>query len=287
MTRLRISKDLAARLQAALAEDVRGGDVTSMATIPEEARGRARMVAKKAGVICGTDVVRAIFRFVDPKIRCQVAAGDGDGVDEGVEIMEISGALRSILTGERVALNFIQRMSGVATLTRQYVEPLAGTKTRIYDTRKTNPLWRDLDRHAVRCGGGENHRYCLDDMILIKDNHIDASGSVGEAVRRARSWRHAGGAKRRRIQIMAETRNLDEVGQALEAGADFIMLDNMTNGQVGKAVALINGQVPVEVSGAIRPGRVAALAALGVDRISVGALTHSAPSLDISLLYAE
>ncbi len=284
---MRISEDLAERLRAALAEDVRGGDVTSEAIIPSDARGAARMVAKQPGVISGIEVAREIFRRADPAIQLIVKAPDGTVVETGDVILELVGPLRSILTGERVALNFLQRMSGTATLTRHYAEPLKGTPTRVYDTRKTNPLWRDLDRFAVLCGGGANHRYCLDDMILIKDNHIDVAGSVGEAVRRARAWREADAAHRGAIAIMAETRNQAEVTEALAAGADYIMLDNMSDDAVAAAVAWVAGRVPLEVSGSVSPERMARLAQLGIDRVSVGALTHSAPGLDISLLYGK
>jgi len=294
---LKLGASLVARLRAALAEDVRRGDVTSQATIGAGARGRAVVRAKKSGVVCGLTVASAVFRLADRRVRCVPKAADGDRVRLGGVVMEIAGPLRAILLAERVALNFVQRMSGVATLTARYVEAVKGTRAGIYDTRKTNPLWRDLDRYAVRCGGGQNHRYCLDDMILIKDNHIDAAGSVGEAVRRARQWRQAGKGIRRRLKIMAETRNLDEVRQALEAGADFTMLDNMNNAQIRRAVALVGrwtnrtdrtgrtgSRVPVEVSGGVTVARARTLARLGVGRISVGAITHSAPSLDISLL---
>ncbi|MCX7046099.1 MAG: carboxylating nicotinate-nucleotide diphosphorylase [Candidatus Sumerlaeota bacterium] len=280
-----LSRELMARLRAALEEDVRGGDVTSQATISTRTRGQAVMRVKASGVICGLPVARAIFRMASAGMRVRLLKQDGARVEPGDSVLEVAGSMRGILTAERVALNFVQRMSGVATLTARYADAAKGTRAGIYDTRKTNPLWRDLDRYAVRCGGGRNHRYCLDDMILIKNNHVDACGSVGEAVRRAREWRAQSRGARPRLKIMAETRTLDEVRQALSAGADYIMLDNMSDAQIRCAVALIAEQVPVEVSGGVTVARARILARLGVDRISVGALTHSAPALDISLAY--
>lgn len=286
---LRIDADLRRRLEAALAEDVRNGDVTSEATLGPDARGRARMRAKAEGVICGLTVARAVFRAADPSLRCRLLSADGSCVARDDAVFEVAGSMRGILRGERVALNFVQRLSGVATLTAAFVEALGGPDALVgvYDTRKTTPLWRDLERHAVRCGGGRNHRYCLDDMILIKDNHIDAAGSVGEAVTRARQWRSEGDARRRRLKIMSETRALDEVRQALEAGADLILLDNMSNAAIRRAVEVVDGRVPLEVSGSVSLRRAASLATLGVDRVSIGALTHSAPALDISLLIED
>lgn len=281
---LRIDKDLRKRLRAALAEDIRNGDATSMATIGARARGSAVMKAKADGVVSGLTVARAVFQEVDASLRCKMIARDGDYVAPGDVLMTVSGRLRSVLSGERVALNFLQRLSGVATLTSRFALAVEGTNAGVYDTRKTTPLWRDLERHAVVCGGGRNHRYCLDDMILIKDNHVDAAGSVSAAVEQARAWRRD---SKRRIEIMAETRTLDEIRQALEAGADYIMVDNMTLAQTRRALEIVGGRVPVESSGNVTPLRAEGLARAGVDRISVGALTHSAPALDISLTYQD
>ena len=283
-----IDDALRALLAAALVEDTGSGDVTTLATIPEDAQGAAVIVAKKSGVICGLTVAATIFKLANRDLKCEKMLSDGAEVYKGDVIMQVSGPLHGLLQAERVALNFLQRLSGIATLTDQYVQALDGPHTGIYDTRKTTPLWRELERYAVRCGGGRNHRFCLDDMILIKDNHVDASGGVGEAVRRAREWVNSqSDPARRKLRIMVEVRDLGETRAALAGGADLIMLDNMRQPMVEKALAIVNGKVPVEISGGLSPQRIMAMSGLRIDRISVGALTHSAPALDISLQYVK
>jgi nicotinate-nucleotide pyrophosphorylase (carboxylating) len=266
----------------ALREDVGPGDATSIATIPRDLPGTGRIFAKQAGVLCGLDVAREVFRLTDPRIRLTAVARDGAALRPGDDIARVAGPLRSILTGERLALNFLQQLSGVATLTRRYVEALrtAGSAIEVVDTRKTTPLWRELERHAVRVGGGHNHRFALYDMYLIKNNHADAAGGVGEALRRVA--RH--NARRRKPLLVAvEARDLDEVRAILQEGADLILLDNMAPEAVVKAARLIGRRAKTEITGGVTLERIERLAGLAVDRVSVGALTHSAPALDIAL----
>jgi nicotinate-nucleotide pyrophosphorylase (carboxylating) len=257
-------------LLAALREDVGAGDVTSRATIPAAARARAAYRAKQNLVVAGVDVIREIVRLVDPEIEFKGIAKDGASIAAGGILAEMKGAARSILTAERTSLNLLQRMCG-------YVDKIQGTRARIVDTRKTAPGLRVLDKHAVACGGGTNHRMGLFDGVLIKNNHIDFHPSVAEAVQEAR--RQLG----HLVKIEVEVRSLDELQTALNAGADVVLLDNFDPEQTRKAVALAGGRVPLESSGGITLDTVRGFAEAGVDYISVGALTHSVPAVDIHL----
>ncbi|NOX44170.1 MAG: carboxylating nicotinate-nucleotide diphosphorylase [Caldiserica bacterium] len=263
-------------IERALREDIGPGDVTTDATIPPEARGRGAIVAKAHGIICGLPVAAAVFRAVDGGISLSPRARDGEPVQPGDVVAEVEGPLRGILTAERTALNFLARLSGIATLTSRFVEAAAPYRAVILDTRKTTPGWRYLEKYAVRCGGGRNHRMGLYDMVLIKDNHIAACGSIAEAVRRVR----AAGVT---LPVEVEVRNLEELREALELGVDRILLDNFRVEEIAEAVRIAAGRVPLEASGGVRLENVAEIAATGVDYISVGALTHSAPALDLSL----
>jgi len=262
-------------IQLALEEDLgERGDVTSAVSIPVETTITGRITAKEAGVIAGLDLVVQVYAQIDPTVTVQTSVEDGATVEAGTVICEVSGLGRSVLSGERVALNFLQHLSGIASLTAQFVEAVDGTNTVILDTRKTTPGWRVLEKYAVRMGGGQNHRMGLYDMVLIKDNHIDAAGGITNAVNAARS---AG------LPIEVEVKNLDELREALTLGVDRILLDNMNLTQMQQAVTIAGGNVPLEASGNMTLNRVAAVAATGVNFISVGALTHSAPALDLSM----
>ncbi|MGQ9734650.1 MAG: carboxylating nicotinate-nucleotide diphosphorylase [Candidatus Bipolaricaulia bacterium] len=263
-------------IERALAEDLGPGDVTTEAIIPEGALGEGVILAKAGGVLSGLPVAGEVFRRVDPEILFTPEAQDGEPVAPGELVARLSGPLRGLLTGERVALNFLCRLSGIATLTSRFVEAIAPYRAVILDTRKTTPGWRALEKYAVRCGGGRNHRMGLYDMVLIKDNHIAAAGSITAAVERAR----AAGV---RLPIEVEVRTLEELEEALALGVDRILLDNMDLATLREAVALSKGQAELEASGGISLENVAEVAATGVDYISIGALTHSAPALDLSL----
>ena len=260
-----------------LAEDIGPSDVTSQAVIPSSARAAGRFVAKEPGVLAGVAVARECFLQLSSEIEFTAHKQSGDSFENGATLAEVSGPSRALLAAERTALNFLQRLCGIATLTRQFVDAIAGTPVQIVDTRKTTPGLRALDRAAVRAGGGKNHRYALYDGLLIKDNHIRLAGSIGAAVAAARVKAH------RLFKVEVETASLDQVREALAAGVDIIMLDNMTPDKMRKAVKLIGSRALIEASGGIDLHNVAAVAATGVDLISVGTLTHSAPSLDISL----
>ena len=260
---------------AALAEDIGAGDVTTDATVPADAVGVADLLVKEAGVVCGVCVAETTFRALDPDIRFESLASDGDVVDPPAVVARVSGSERAILTGERVALNFLGRLSGIATLTRRYVDALEGTGTTVLDTRKTTPGLRELEKYAVACGGGRNHRFGLDDAVLVKDNHLRAAGSVPAAVEFVRA------ASALPIEVECDT--LDQVAEALDVGVDAILLDNMSLEQLRDAVALTGGRVRLEASGGVTLDTIRAIAETGVDEISVGALTHSARSLDVSL----
>lgn len=262
----------------ALREDIGVGDVTSNAILTGEENGAARTIAKSELVVAGGDVFRETFRQVDPNLTFTILAAEGQEVGPGTLLAEISGSLKSILIAERTALNLLQRMCGIATATRAFVRAVAGTEARILDTRKTAPGLRFLDKYAVRIGGGQNHRFALYDGVLIKDNHIAAAGGITEAVRRARR----GVAHTLKIEV--EVRNLAELEEAIAAGADVIMLDNMSTDDMKTAVAASAGKVPLEASGNVTLDNVRAIAATGVNFISVGALTHSVQAADISLL---
>ena len=264
-------------IRRALEEDIRSGDVTTAYALTGGETGKATALAKEDLVVAGLDVFRDVFRLRDAGLSFRTALKDGDRVPRGTVLAVVQGSLASILTAERVALNLFQRMCGVATLTRQFVDAAAGTKAEILDTRKTMPGLRILDKYAVRVGGGRNHRYGLYDGILIKDNHIEAAGGIGKAVRRVRERAPL------LARIEVEARTLAEVREALAAGADVIMLDNMPVDAMRKAVALIDGRALVEASGNVTLVTVKAIASTGVDFISSGALTHSARASDISL----
>lgn len=274
---------LDALISRALAEDVGAGDWTTLWTFPPARRGEARIVAKAAGVVAGTEVARRVFAHVDPALEIAAARVDGAAVQHGHHVMTVRGDARGILTAERVALNFLQRLSGIATLTRRYVDAVAGIGARIIDTRKTTPGLRALEKAAVRAGGGANHRSGLSDMVLIKDNHIAAAGGIAAAVEAVRRQNSSG------LAVEVETTTLDEVDEALAAGVDRIMFDNMPLPRLRAAVARVRSyaeRVPeTEASGAITLDTVRAVAETGVDFISVGALTHSAPVLDLSLRF--
>ena len=267
-------------IDLALAEDIGPGDLTVMSVIPETATASGAMLLKSPGVISGLTVVTRVCARVDESISWQRLTSDGDRLEAGTEIGHIDGPARSVLTAERTALNFIQRLSGTATLTRQFVDAIAGTNTRIVDTRKTSPGMRVLEKRAVRDGGGSNHRIGLFDGVIIKDNHIAALGgdqSISEAVNRARAViPHT-------VKIEVEVANLSQLELALASGAEIIMLDNMSPDLMRQAVAITRGRAILEASGGVNLATVRAVAETGVDLISVGALTHSAPSLDISL----
>ncbi len=265
------------RIREWLAEDLGRGDVTTLLLVPPDLRGRGKIVAKAPGVLAGIGVAAEVFRLLDAGIRFDPKKGDGDELAPGQVVAELEGPLAAILGAERLALNLLQRLSGIATLTRAYVRAVAGTKAKILDTRKTTPGLRALEKYAVRVGGGQNHRFGLFDGILIKDNHIAAVGGVAEAVRRAK----AGAPHHLKVEV--EVRDLAELEAALSAGADLILLDNMDESTIREAVRLAGGRVPLEASGNMTLKRVRRVAEAGVDYISVGALTHSAPALDLSL----
>ncbi len=265
-------------LEAALAEDIHTGDITTLAVVPGKRDAGAILKAKESMVLAGIDVAARVFRLLDPAIRFTPRFSDGARLQSGDILAELQGDAAFLLQGERVSLNLLQRMCGVATLTSLYVEAVAGTRARIVDTRKTTPGLRVLEKYAVRVGGGINHRTGLYDGVLIKENHIAAAGGIAEAVRRARAYiPHT-------MKIEVETETLGEVGEALAAGADIIMLDNMDLAAMRQAVATIGGRALVEASGGVSLDTVRAIAETGVDIISVGALTHSARAMDISML---
>ena len=269
-------------VRMALAEDLgRAGDLTSQACIPEGARMRAVFAARAPGVMAGADCVRLALRALDPDATVEARVADGEAFDAGVALIEAEADARAFLAAERTALNLLGRLCGIATLTRAYVEAVAGTGARIADTRKTTPGLRALEKHAVACGGGTNHRFGLDDAILIKDNHVAVCGGVGEAVRRARAI--AG----HLVRVEVEVDGLDQLDEALAERPDVVMLDNFSledlREAVARAAASPKGAPVLEASGGVRLETVRAIAETGVDVISVGALTHSAPSLDIGL----
>jgi nicotinate-nucleotide pyrophosphorylase (carboxylating) len=273
---------LRTKVAEALAEDLgpEGHDVTTESVVPAASIAKAQLVSKEAGVVAGLLVAEEVFRQVDPRIAFLTHMADGSPTEPGNVLAEVHGPLRGLLMAERTALNFLQQLSGVATLTRRYVEQAASASSTVIvlDTRKTVPGLRPLQRYAVRCGGGTNHRYNLVDAVLIKDNHIAAAGGVAEAVRRARD---------RNLPVEVEVDDLDQLDEALRAGAEAILLDNLSPGQVAEAVRRARGRAVLEVSGGVSLATIAAYAATGVDRISVGGLTHSAPAIDISMEVIE
>jgi nicotinate-nucleotide pyrophosphorylase (carboxylating) len=260
----------------ALAEDVGSGDVTTEATVSADAVGTAEILVKEPGVVCGLAVAEATFCALDDEIRFDALVEDGTVVSEvPAAVATVSGAERTILTGERVALNFLGRLSGIATLTRRYADAVEGTGAAVLDTRKTTPGLRALEKYAVACGGGKNHRFGLDDAVLVKDNHLRAAGSIAAAVEGVRRLTD--------LPVEVECETLVQVEEALAAGVDAILLDNMPLDELRAAVAVTGGRARLEASGSITLDSIRAVAETGVDEISVGALTHSAPSLDVSL----
>jgi nicotinate-nucleotide pyrophosphorylase (carboxylating) len=267
-------------VERALAEDVGSGDVTTAATVPAEARARATITQKAPGMIFGLDIAEDVFRRLDPEVQVARLGPEGVWREQG-PVLEIDGRARALLTGERTALNFLQRLSGVATQAARYVTAIEGTGARVLDTRKTTPGLRDLEKRAVAAGGATNHRAGLYDAILIKENHAALAGGVAEAVRQARAAAPL-------LSVEVECRTLDEVREALDAGAGTpgftILLDNMAADQLRQAVELVGGRAKLEASGGVTLETIGEIARTGVDFISVGALTHSAPALDLSLL---
>lgn len=266
---------------AALEEDIGPGDATTLSTIPEDAQVRAAMAAREDLVLAGTGFAREAFRQLSSKAECKLLAPDGSRLSKGAAALSVSGPARALLTAERVALNFVQRLSGIATLTRQFVDAVAGTGAKILDTRKTTPGWRRFEKYAVACGGGQNHRFGLFDLILIKDNHLaalrgESPNPIAAAIRRARE-------NYPDLRVEAEADNLDQARQALDAGADIILLDNMSLDQLREAVRLASGRAKLEASGGVNLRTVRSIAETGVDFISAGAITHSARAVDLAL----
>ncbi len=264
-------------IRMALKEDITSEDVSANAVIGEEDAGSAELLCKSSGVLCGLWVFERAFKLLNPAVYLETTFKDGDYVEKGTKIGTVYGNLRALLGGERTALNYLQRMSGIATLTREYASVLEGTNTVLLDTRKTTPNMRLFEKYAVTVGGGKNHRYNLSDGVLLKDNHISAAGGVAKAVEAARAYAPFV----RKIEV--ETETLQQVRQAVDAGADIIMLDNMDDDTMKEAVSLIAGRAKTECSGNVTKERLKEIAAIGVDYVSCGALTHSAPIMDLSL----
>jgi nicotinate-nucleotide pyrophosphorylase (carboxylating) len=264
-------------VEAALREDIRSGDITTNSLIPADMQATALMRFRESGIVCGIGAAKSTFRLLDENIDLKVLLEDGAIVSAGEVALEIRGNARAILTAERVALNIVQHLSGIASATAQYVKETAGTKARIVEIRKTTPGLRLLEKYAVRCGGGHNHRYALDDMILIKDNHIALCGGIKNAISRARE--NVGHS----VKIEVECDTLDQVREALQVGAELILLDNMPPATLREAVEIVNGKALCEASGGINLQTVRGVAESGVDIISVGALTHSVRALDVGL----
>jgi len=266
-------------IERSLKEDIGTGDITTLSTIPAEKEITGRFLAKEDGILCGMEVCRAVFRFVSPDISLEEKFHDGDAIRKGDVIATVKGNARAILTGERLSLNLMQHMSGIATRTHEAVLQVAGTQARICDTRKTTPGLRVLEKYAVRCGGGSNHRFHLADGVLIKDNHIEAAGGIQNAVKMAReNIPHT-------LKIEVEVETFEQLQEALEAGAEIIMLDNMSCEDMKKAVKIIGGRAVTEASGNMGEKNLKEVAETGVDLISIGALTHSVRALDISLKF--
>src|SRR5690606_16601903 len=268
-------------ITAALVEDIGDGDHTSLATIPPYAVGEAQLIIKEQGVLAGVEEAQVIFREVDEALSVTIFKSDGDTVNIGDVVLTVKGSVHCILRAERLVLNIMQRMSGIATATRRVVDAIAGTGTKVLDTRKTTPLLRFLEKKAVAIGGGVNHRFGLYDMILIKDNHVDYAGGIRNAIVRANEYRKSMG---KHLDIEVEVRNLEEIKQVLaEGGVERIMLDNFYPAELRKAVTMINGRLVTEAFGGITIDNIRDYASAGVDFISIGALTHSVKSLDMSL----
>ena len=264
-------------IELCIKEDIGDGDHTSLSCIPSDEHGRMRLLCKQEGIIAGIEIAQVVFHRLDPEMEFEQVLSDGDRVKPGDVAFYVSGRLRSLLQAERIILNIMQRMSGVATQTAVYVDRLAGLHTRVLDTRKTTPGMRVFEKAAVEIGGGSNHRYNLSDGVMLKDNHIDAAGGVKAAVEAAKEYAPFV----RKIEV--ETENLDMVREAVEAGADIIMLDNMTPDEMAEAIRIIDGRAETECSGNMTKENIATITKLGVDYVSSGALTHSAPILDLSL----
>ena len=275
------AREIRRAVQSALAEDIGSGDATTLATVPANAQAVAIMRARKPLTVCGLAFAETAFRELSRSVKITRVAADGQRIKRGGALLRISGPARALLSAERVALNFVQRLSGVATLTAEFVEAIRGTRAKILDTRKTTPGWRQFEKYAVACGGGRNHRIGLYDMVLIKDNHLAAlrdatPNAIAAAVRCARK-------KFPRLKVEVEADTLKQVEQAVAAGADFILLDNMSAAQLRQAVRIVVRYAKTEASGGVNLKTVRAIAKTGVDFISVGALTHSAPAVDIGL----
>lgn len=264
-------------IRLALKEDISNEDVSTNAVIKEYKKGTVRLICKQSGVICGLEVFARTFKILDPATEIKFYAKDGDKVAKSRHIADLTGDIRVLLQGERTALNYLQRMSGIATYTAQVAELLKGSKTKLLDTRKTTPNMRLFEKYAVRCGGGNNHRYNLSDGVMLKDNHIGAAGGITAAVKAAKEY----SSFVRKIEVEVET--LEQCREALQAGADIIMLDNMSVEDMKKAVAMIDGKALTECSGNVTKENITAIISTGVDFVSSGALTHSAPILDLSL----
>lgn len=264
-------------IRLALEEDINSEDVSTNAVMPEYRKGEVQLICKEDGIIAGLPVFGRVFTILDPDTEIVYDVKDGDAVKKGRHLATVTGDIRVLLSGERTALNYLQRLSGIATYTNTVAKLLEGTKTTLLDTRKTTPCMRIFEKYAVKVGGGSNHRYNLSDGVLLKDNHIDAAGGVKEAVEAARAYAPFV----RRIEV--ETENLDMVREAVEAGADIIMLDNMAPEEMAEAIRIIGGRARTECSGNITKENIKTIISLGVDYVSSGALTHSAPILDISL----
>ena len=268
-------------IETALKEDIGDGDHTTLATVPEEAKGKVKMLAKQDGILSGTGVARKVFEFIDPEVKAEIFINDGHPIKEGDIIMTLEGKSRALLTAERTALNFIQRMSGIATFTHEVTKKLSGLKTIILDTRKTTPCNRVTEKMAVKAGGGQNHRFGLYDMMMIKDNHIDFAGGIKHAIEAAHKYLKETG---KNLKIEIEVRNFNELYQVMDIdGVDRVMLDNFTPEDLHTAVKMVDGQFETEASGGINISNIREYAETGVDFISMGALTHQIKSLDISL----
>lgn len=274
-------KNIDALIESALREDIPSGDITSENIISADSISRALIVAKEEGVLAGIYVAERVMKKIDPTVSFAIHRKDGQRLNKGDKIAALEGPAIPMLKGERTALNFLQRMSGIATTTSKYVKALKGKKTKVLDTRKTTPGLRSLEKYAVRMGGGTNHRFSLSDMVMIKDNHIKIVGSISEAVMQARKKVNPG------IKIEVEATSMEEAEEALKSGADIVMLDNMSFSRMKKVVNLLRGKIMLEVSGSINLSKAAKIAELDVDYISVGALTHSYRSLDISMEFID
>ncbi len=265
----------------ALREDMPEGDITSENVVSQDSKSKAVITGKEEGILAGMEVAEKVFKKIDPEIRIKKYFRDGQGIKKGEKLALLQGSSISLLKGERTALNFLQRMSGIATLTREFVNGLRGSTTKLLDTRKTTPGLRILEKYAVKTGGGENHRFSLSDMVMLKDNHLRLVGDIRTAVERARANIKPG------IKIEVEASNLKEVKEAINSGADMVMLDNMSLNKMREVVEWVDGRVPLEVSGKVNLNNIKDIALLGADYVSVGSLTHSFKSLDISMDFLE